>query len=212
MAARPWESRIPTDKDFSNEHASAKSTGGEIMSSYARRDTNSDKPSPAASKQARQSPATPPSRAPSMSGRAVKSASPRASWPPPEDDTRSTVSIQSERYRRHSVAGSSVRDDESVASLASSPAVPSYMAPTKSARARTRFQSEMAEKIDEVTPERVTPVGSAKKRLSFPMGEKHGVPSPAVIRRHSGPPKVEGGASVKIVPAAVYAEQNGGSR
>ena len=42
-----------------------------------------------------------------------------------EDDFKSMVSVQS---RRHSIAGSVVRDDES---LASSTAVPSYMVPTQ---------------------------------------------------------------------------------
>lgn len=195
MAARPWENRTGADKDL-NDHASMKSSvGGEIMSAFARRDTI-DRPSPAAPKSSRQSPVTPASKPPSLAGRAAKSASPRSSWPPLEDDVRSMVSMQSERYRRHSVAGSSVRDDESVASIASS--VPSYMAPTKSAKARTRFQSEPAE---EITPEKA-PVGTVKKRLSFP------ATSPVAVRRHSGPPKMDG-ASVKNVAYAVYSEQNG---
>ncbi|XP_076917231.1 protein IQ-DOMAIN 2-like [Bidens hawaiensis] len=56
----------------------------------------------------------------------------------PDDDLRSVFSGQSERTRRHSIAGSSVRDDES---MDSSPSVPGYMAQTKSAKAKLKGQS-----------------------------------------------------------------------
>jgi hypothetical protein len=97
----------------------------------------------------------------------------------PDDDSKSMVSLQSEQFRRHTIAGSSVRDDES---LASSPSVPSYMVPTKSARAKSRGQSPlgaekngtpekgsfgMPEKGSFGTPEKGS-FGPAKKRLSFP--------------------------------------------
>ncbi|KAL5985780.1 hypothetical protein ACLOJK_027767 [Asimina triloba] len=185
MAARPWESRTITEKDDS--HASVRSLnhsiGGEISKAYARRSVNSDKPSPAAQRSSRpgsrQSPSTPPSKASSVTGKA-KLASPRT-WGP-VDDLRSMHSLQSERpQRRHSIAGSSVRDDES---LASSPSVPSYMAPTESAKAKTRLHSPLGDKQE--TPERGS-AGSAKKRLSFPA-------SPARTRRHSGPPRMEASA------------------
>ncbi|XWS66132.1 hypothetical protein CRYUN_Cryun05aG0173800 [Craigia yunnanensis] len=87
--------------------------------------------------------------------------------------------VQSDRYRRHCIAGSSVRDHES---LASSSAVPSYMAPTQSTNTRSRLPSPLGPEING-TPERGL-AGSAKKRLSFPA-------SPARNRRHSGPPKVD---------------------
>ncbi|KAJ0557569.1 putative IQ motif, EF-hand binding protein [Helianthus annuus] len=101
--------------------------------------------------------------------------------PGPDEDTKSVFSVQSEKNRRHSIAGSSVRDDES---LASSPSVPSYMAPTKSAKAKLRGQSPLGpvEINDVTTPEKGSGL-NAKKRLSFPA-------SPARPRRHSGPPKV----------------------
>ena len=85
-------------------------------------------------------------------------------------------SVQSERYRRHSIAGSSVRDDDS---LASTPAIPSYMAATSSAKARS--------KIIRHSPEKKGGGGSvsARKRLSFSPS------SAANSRRHSDPPKVE---------------------
>lgn len=108
--------------------------------------------------------------------------------------------MKSERLRRHSIAGSSVGDDES---LASSPAAPSYMAPTQSARARSRLSSPsndvVIEGLDKV------PVGSAKKKLSFPN-------SPAGPRRHSGPPKVD---LTSLKDVAVQSENNvsgGGSK
>ncbi|XP_078446792.1 protein IQ-DOMAIN 3-like [Wolffia australiana] len=93
-----------------------------------------------------------------------------------EDDARSLASAQSERGRRLSTA-SSVRDDES---LASSPAVPGYMAPTESTRARSRLSS----------PDLTAP---ARKRLSFHAAAAvaAAAASPAAPRRHSGPPRME---------------------
>ena len=194
MAARPWESRSIIDKELNNDHSSVKSVshsivGGEISKSYARYQLNSDNHSPTASQQTShhsfQSPSTP-KPAFSKVAKKVKPASPRGGLGP-DDDSRSMVSLQSDQYRRHSIAGSSVRDDES---LASSPALPSYMVPTKSARAKTRLQSPLGsekngtpEKGSFGTPEKGS-FGPAKKRLSFPN-------SPARPRRHSGPPKVD---------------------
>ncbi|KDP32549.1 hypothetical protein JCGZ_14761 [Jatropha curcas] len=184
MAARPWESRSTVDN---NDRVSVKSTTsrtmslGEISRAYSRRDINLDnKLSPAAQKlsrpPSRQSPSTPPSKAPSTSSITGKTKPPS---PKGSDDSRSLFSVQSERYRRHSIAGSSVRDDES---LASSPSFPSYMAPTQSAKAKSRMPSPLG--LDRNgTPEKAS-VGSAKKRLSFSS-------SPAGPRRHSGPPRME---------------------
>lgn len=192
MAARPWEGRSTTDKELNNDQSSIKSgsrsiTGGEITKAYARHLLDSSKPSPTASQKpyhppARQSPSTPPSKAVSSSSAAGKfkpAASPRGNLWGQDDDTKSMASMQSERFRRHSIAGSSVGDDES---LASSPAVPSYMAPTKSAKAKSRLQSPLGLE-NNGTPEKGSS-GIAKKRLSFPA-------SPARPRRHSGPPRVE---------------------
>ncbi|ONK62440.1 uncharacterized protein A4U43_C07F3880 [Asparagus officinalis] len=185
MAARPWESRSTTDKDLNSDRASVKSSalsvnGGEITKAYARRN----------------SPSTPKSKPPTSLVK-MNSASPKMSWAPPDEDTRSMLSLKSEKPRRHSIAGSSAGDDES---FASSPAVPSYMAPTQSARARSRFSSPsndvVIEGLDKVS------VGSVKKKLSFPTGS--GVP-----RRHSGPPKVD---MSTIKDVAVQSESNGGSR
>lgn len=190
MAAHPWESHSMTEKELNNGHSSVTSatrsmSGGEISKSYARYQLNSDKFSPIESEKARQtmsprSPSTSSKPASSTVARKLKSASPRSSFGAPDDDSRSMVSMQSDRYRRHSIAGSSVRDDES---LGSSSTVPSYMVPTESARAKSRLQSPLgAEKNG--TTEKGTLV-AVKKRLSYP-------PSPARPARQSGPRKVEG--------------------
>ncbi|KAL7615309.1 protein IQ-DOMAIN 2 [Lactuca sativa] len=171
MAARPWET---------NDHASSSSvrtginiTGSEIAKSYARHQLNS-------------TPSTPKTVGPVGSRKFKPGSSPRGFGPGPDEDSKSVFSVQSEKNRRHSIAGSSVRDDES---LASSPSVPSYMAPTKSAKAKLRGQSPLGpiEINDGPTPEK----GPVKKRLSYPG-------SPARPRRHSGPPKVGGGNGIGI--------------
>lgn len=175
MAARPWETRSTTERESNNDHSSVKSasiTGNEIAKSYARHQLNSDR-----------SPSTTQPKAAFSVARKLKPASPRGSVQSPDDDSKSVFSVQSERNRRHSVGGSSVRDDES---LASSPSVPSYMAPTRSAKAKSRTQSPLGpvENGGSGTPEKGS-AGTAKKRLSFPA-------SPARLpRRHSGPPKIE---------------------
>lgn len=173
MAARPWEGRSTLDH---NDRASIKSVA-----------SHTSKASPAGRKASQpgshNSPSTPASKAPSLSsanGKARPSSSKGSGWGG-DDDSRSMFSVRSERYRRHSIAGSSVRDDES---LTSSPAFPSYMAPTSSAKARSRMQRPSPLSIDKNgTPDKGAAI-SAKKRLSFPA-------SPVASRRHSGPPKVE---------------------
>ncbi|XP_010937801.2 protein IQ-DOMAIN 2 [Elaeis guineensis] len=210
MASRPWESRSTTDRELNSDRASVKSTsysvgGGEIMKAYAQRDSNLDRPSPTMEKLSqparRPVPSTPNSRASLVAGK-IKSASPKTGWGLSEDDSRSVTSIQSERPRRHSLGGLSIRDDES---LASSPAIPSYMVPTESARAKSRFQSPLNDKTE--TSDKRS-VGSVKKRLSFPVGDKNSVTSPAGVRRHSGPPKV-GVASIKDIE--IHSDNNTGN-
>ena len=186
MAARPWERRSLMDKEL-NDHSSVKSsshsmTAGEISKSFARFQLNSEKHSPTASQNpgspSCQSHSAPPKATGSAAiARKLKKGSPRGSLVM-DDDSKSMVSVQSDRFRRHSIAGSSVRDDES---LASSPSVPSYMVPTQSAKAKSRTQSPLA---TENGKSEKGSFGTAKKRLSFPA-------SPARPRRHSGPPKVE---------------------
>lgn len=197
MASRPWENRSTTEKEPNNDQSSVKSAnrsivGGEISKSYARYQLNLDKNSPTTNKNSPttnqqisktpklQSPSTPIKPASSTIAKKPKPASPRGSVSGLDDDSRSMVSMQSDgRFRRHSIAGSSVRDDES---LPGSPAAPRYMVPTESAKAKSRLQSPLgADKNG--TPEKASSA-SAKKRLSYP-------PSPARPRRHSGPPKLD---------------------
>ncbi|XP_042036424.1 protein IQ-DOMAIN 1-like isoform X2 [Salvia splendens] len=97
-----------------------------------------------------------------------------------DDDLKSNRSGQSYRYRRHSIAGSSVRDDDSITS--SQATVRGYMASTESTRAKSRMASPVQGERGR-TPEKVAG-RSAKKRLSFSG-------SPAEPRRHSGPPRVD---------------------
>ncbi|KAE9612294.1 hypothetical protein Lal_00022114 [Lupinus albus] len=191
-AALPWESHSLMEKE-KNANSSVKIstrgiTSAEISKSFARFQLNSEKHSSTAS----QTPGSPsfqshsslPKPASAAIAKKLKKPSPKDSWVI-DDDTKSMVSMQSERFRRHSIAGSTMRDDESVAS---SSALPSYMVPTKSAKAKSRMQSPLA--IESGTPEKVT-VGTANKRLSFPA-------SPARPRWHSDPRKVENSVTAEI--------------
>lgn len=190
-ASCPWETHSMTNKDTNSEKSSVKSaslgqTGGLITKSYARHQLNSDKPSPTSNQKPSPHPSihrsssTPsPKAASSAVPQKFKPATSQGSLVGPDDDANSVFSMPSERNRRHSIAGSMIRDDES---LASSPSLPSYMAPTRSAKAKLRMQSPLG--LENGTPEKEAATGSAKKRLSFP-------PSPARPRRHSGPPKVD---------------------
>ncbi|XP_073313091.1 protein IQ-DOMAIN 2-like [Primulina huaijiensis] len=190
MADRPSETQSSLDKDLNTDNLSIKSAnpgtapGGEITKSFARHQLNPENPSSPSNKKppsSRQSPATPPSKAikSSITARKVKSASPEVSSITQDDDSKSNISAQSERNRRHSIAGSTIRDDES---LASSMSVPSYMASTKSAKAKSKLPSPLG--IDNgSTPEKGS-TGTVKKRLSYP-------PSPARQGRQSGPWKID---------------------
>ncbi|XP_023513229.1 protein IQ-DOMAIN 1-like [Cucurbita pepo subsp. pepo] len=193
MAARPWETKSTVDYHDRGSVKSAISHAtsiGDIAKSYARRDFNLDiKPFPrtptshnTSRAPSRQSPATPTKAQSSLSaGRKLKPASPRGLGWGGDDDSRSGLSVKSERFRRRSIAGSSVRDDES---FTSSPSVPSYMASTEAARARSRLSSPMGIEKTTATPEKEAVSGGAKKRLSF-------TASTATVRRHSGPPKID---------------------
>lgn len=175
MAARPWETRSMNlaEKDF-NDHGSVKSA---VSRSFSVAGDN--KPSPGSQRPGRR-PSH--SRTPSTSsvfGR-TKPASPRVNGWVADDDVKSMISVQSERNRRHSIAGSSARDDES---LASSPSVPSFMVPTQSAKAKNKLPSPLGAVVDKNGTAEKVPMGSAKKRLAFPAS-----PGP---RRHSVPGKIE---------------------
>ncbi|KAL6501183.1 hypothetical protein OROHE_025046 [Orobanche hederae] len=168
MAARPWENETPPVKEASSDHVSIKSTTSRQLSVRGNAGTNSPTllPQKGSWPPSRQSPSTPKSKS-------LRPPSTRGKTNGRDDDSKSINSVQSDRCRRHSIASSSVRDDES---LASSPAVGhGYMASTESARARSRLASPLGgEKSG----------GSAKKRLSFSG-------SPGGPRRHSGPPRID---------------------
>lgn len=216
MSARPWESRSATEKELNSDHASIKSmtsramSVGEITRAYARRDLNNveNLASPTAQRisrpSSRQSPSTPPSKVPSFSsgtGRG-KQVTRSGGWGT-DEDSKSMLSAQSERCRRHSLTGSSARDDES---LTSSAAFPGYMAPTESAKAKSRFSSPSPMVLSENngTPEKGSlGSSSAKKKLTF---------SPASVsgpRRNSGHSMVDTFSPIKDITENTG---NGGSR
>lgn len=99
---------------------------------------------------------------------------------------RSTQSIYSlaPRFqgRRNSIAGSSIRDDES---LVSSPAVPNYMAATQSAKAKAR--SSARQRLGTPGADQNEHFLSAKKRQSFPISEASSAYS---TPKYSRPPAV----------------------
>ncbi|XP_057476007.1 protein IQ-DOMAIN 3-like isoform X2 [Actinidia eriantha] len=177
MAARPWANRSANDRELNSDYASVKSATSRATSVSGLSKTHfrhDNKPSPTVQNPCRvpvwKSSSTLPSR--------VTKTTPKGSGGGSGggDDAMSMQSFRSERYRRHSTGGSSVRDDES---LASSPAGPRYMGSTNSAKARSKLPSPLG---INGTPEKAS-AGSAKKRLSFS-------PSSAGTRRHSGPPKL----------------------
>lgn len=198
-AAQSGESRTvkESNHDYSSvESASLSLAGGEIAKSYARHLLNSEKPKSPNNRRPShlsnvQSPSTPLSKATSSkAGKKFWPPGPRGSVMSPTSDSKSLFSMHSEQNRRHSIAGSSVRDDES---MASSPAVPSYMASTQSAKAKSRVQSPSGMEIG--APEKGS-TGYAKKRLSFPA-------SPARPRRHSGPPRLDSKSVADLNDVAV---------
>ncbi|CAN4125590.1 unnamed protein product [Withania somnifera] len=171
MAARPWEDKCAMDKELNSDNVTA-------VAAITHCDFHLDnRPSPTSHKK-RRPPSHQSTSIPRSKTRGIRPPSPKVSYV--DDDSRSMTSAQSERCRRHSFAGSSIREDES---LASSLAVPGYMAATESARARSRLPSPMSfEKSG--TSEKGT-ISSAKKRLSFSSSPGGGQ------RRQSDPPKVE---------------------
>lgn len=204
MASRPWENYNAINKDV-NDHAKKASprVGEQIIKLYAHQDTNLQRTpvdhQKSSHSSSHHSPLTPPSKH-SSAGK-EKSVSSRAAT----DDSRSMVSLQSGRRRRQSIAGSSFGDD---ASLASSPSIPSYLASTESARAKSRFQRPPNNNVE--TPERGS-VNAVKKHLSYPVADKCSILSPARIRRNSSPPKLDV-APLKDVTTCVEQTSNGGSR
>ncbi|XP_020113956.1 protein IQ-DOMAIN 1-like isoform X2 [Ananas comosus] len=186
MAARPWEGQTMVTNNEATDNASVKSATKKAVPREAISYQAAPSTPPKTSRPpSRRSPSTPPAKPPLFVAN-IKQSSPRGTRAPSEDDSRSIASLHSDRPRRHSPAGSSIRDDES---LMSSPATRGYMQSTESARARSRLHSPSSEKAK--TPEKGL-AGSVIKRLSFPaVVEKPGTASQGRARRLSGPPKVD---------------------
>ncbi|XP_042454839.1 protein IQ-DOMAIN 2-like [Zingiber officinale] len=165
-ATKPWEKQSTKE---TKDHASMKS--------------NSCTPSAAWKSRRQQSPTVVYSRTPSAMSR-KKSESPRGRRGSIDCDSRSTFSVQSERPRRRSIAGSSIRDDES---LVSSFTHPNYMASTVSSRAKSRSPSPACNKVQ--TPEKGW-ARTAKRHLSFSSVDYNSSTYAANARRLSGPPDV----------------------
>ncbi|KNA03563.1 hypothetical protein SOVF_207950 [Spinacia oleracea] len=187
LAAKPWETATTPEKDFSNDNSprikvsskTALSGNHELTKAYYSREKptpTSIRKQPHSSTGGRLSTSNAPSNS-IAAARKLRSPSPKVSprtsmWGP-DDDARSTLSMQSEQQsRRTSITGSSVRDDESLAS--SQTTVPSYMAATESAKARSRLGGD-CKRDKSVTPDRLS-ITSARKRASQPA-------SPARSRR-----------------------------
>ncbi|KAK1400104.1 IQ-domain 3 [Heracleum sosnowskyi] len=184
VATRP-ESK--TEKEFTNDHSSLKGArlnfaGNAVAKSHVRDQLNIDKPISACyskvnSTRSHQSPSTPLSKiTPPKPARRFKPPSTGASVFSIDYDSKSMFSMDSELNRRQTIAGSSVRDDES---LVSSPSIPRYMAATHSAKAKLRVQSPLS--MENGTPEKGS-AGYAKKRHSFSA-------SPSMARQPLGPPR-----------------------
>nr|XP_043635318.1 protein IQ-DOMAIN 2-like [Erigeron canadensis] len=169
-----WSERyVPRgEKDSGNDQTSNKSginiTRSEIAKSYARHQLNS-------------APSTPRSKAggPVASRKPKPNPSPQAHGSGLEanldDDSKSVVSVQSERNRRHSVGGSMVKNGES---LPSSPAARKRMVLAKSSAKAKPREEGLSESGDDGRNTAVGSGGNVKKQLTYP-------------KRHSGPPKVE---------------------
>ncbi|GLT70092.1 hypothetical protein SLA2020_421910 [Shorea laevis] len=177
MSARPWEKRNLT---YNYDHGSAKSEASRSTSVH--RDINHPTPQKSSRPPSCHSPPTASSKAPSVSSTTSKLKSPSlrvSCWGGEYDDSRSMLRVQSERYRRHSISGSFVRDDDSPTG---SPAVSSYiMVPTRAKSAKTHSPSPLGIEKNRTLEKGLQ--ASARKQLSFSA-------SPAGARGHSVPPKV----------------------
>ncbi|KAL1193900.1 Protein IQ-DOMAIN 1 [Cardamine amara subsp. amara] len=188
MAGRPWESSEKeqhSNSNNNNEKSSVKTStnrnshGKETTKSSNRNKLNSS---------------TQPNTSSSSSTTTI-TRNPKKKRPIPssiKSKTTDEVSKSSERNHRHSIARSSVSDDESLAS--STARRSSYVVPTpttKPARGKVKPQSSSRVTVNTTTTEEngVLPEKApAKKRLSHSASP---APKP---RRSSAPPKVENGA------------------
>ncbi|KAL4015472.1 hypothetical protein IC575_023056 [Cucumis melo] len=187
MAARPWESRSTTDQldDISVTSVATRASVVDVLQIYGRRDQNPTKLSPRTSTNQKSSqlhkhhsPSIPKALSSSSSRKKTNAAKSSISSWGGDDDIRSTTSVKSKLSRRHTISGSSFRDDESLASL---PSVSSKVTPSKAVKTRSPSTSSRTEKG--TLENGYVSAGSAKKRLSFSS-------IPVKPRRQSSPPIV----------------------
>lgn len=181
MAARPWEGQTTMNQ---NNHASGKSAAshtmsvGEITKLYSLRDQNQEpknSPSPAQKATRPRGHNSPLASKPPSNGKTKASSSPKVNSWGGNGDSGNIFNKNSESVdRRHSIAGSPERDDES---LASSPAPPTHTTTATSTKVVAKARSSKVQLQSPsgvlrnngttTTPEKGGSV-SAKKRLSFP--------------------------------------------
>ncbi|CAL9761643.1 unnamed protein product [Musa acuminata subsp. burmannicoides] len=193
-----WMAATPNNSTMEiNDRAFTNSSNCNVMAQTRKhRDTSLDCTPSVAQKSSQsssqESPATPRSKTPSTAS-TKKSVSPRDGQCSVDSDPRSKPSFHPEqRWRRHSIAGPLMTGGES---LVSSPTTPSYMALTKSARARSRFHGTQSYQPETSEKGSITLV---KKHLSFPAVAKSNVLSSARTRRHSWPVKIDIASSTEV--------------
>ena len=186
MAARPWESRSTTDQldDISVTSVATRASVVDILQIYGCSSTKLSPRTPTNQKSSQlhkhQSPSIPKALSSSSSRKKTNAANSRVGSWGGDDDIKSTTSVKSKLSRRHTISGSSFRDDESLSSL---PSVSSKVTPSKAAKTRSRLtSSSRTEKMGTLENGYVS-AGSAKKRLSFST-------FPVKPRRQSSPPVV----------------------
>lgn len=185
MAARPWDvgmfenaSQVSAE-DLKTKHVSIDT--GKLGTPKTHSQQKGFMVASSQQKPSVHSPSTPLRKSSAVTGKSGRSAIIGDEEGSDISTARSTRSIYSVGpkfiSRRNSIAGSSIRDDES---LVSSHAVPNYMSSTQSARAKARSHSNP--KLRPGTPEEH--MLSVKKRLSFPIsdtltGSAHNTPKHA---------------------------------
>ncbi|KAL9264509.1 IQ-DOMAIN 2-like protein [Drosera capensis] len=167
LAAKPWETATVHEKEPNDDAKSTKRTSIGKTSTKPQAKTQYDhKPTRAVARSSFSSIASKTASPKSVPRKikSPKSGSPRTSIWEMDNDSKSITSIKSDQGRRHSIAGSPIRDE---GSLGSSPAGPSYMTPAAWTRAKSRLGSPSNIIKDETrTPDRAS-VSSAKKKLSY---------------------------------------------
>ncbi|XP_023550273.1 protein IQ-DOMAIN 1-like [Cucurbita pepo subsp. pepo] len=180
MAARPWELRI-TDEQL--DHISVMSIATrasvvDIIQICARRDqifyTKPSLRSPTSQLHRHHSSSTSKPLSPSSSRNKKNAAnSGISSW--------GAYDVNSKLFRRHTIGGSSLKDDTTIAS---SPSVSSHTTPSKAAKTPSRFASSSRTEKKGTMEKGSTSTGSARKQLSF-------TSPPVKPRRRSSPPLVK---------------------